>query len=200
VNFSNIREDGAMSYHRHGGHWGSGPWGGGAPPWAEFLRGFGPPGRPRDAGPRVRRGDVRLAIIDVLAVQPMNGYQVIQQIAERTRGEWKPSPGSVYPTLQQLQDEGLIRESGEGGRRTFELTEEGRSFVEEHLDELAATWRVFDNSDPDPGDLRPVIGQVMGACWQLAFTGTMPQQQQALEILADTKRKLYRLLADGGSR
>jgi DNA-binding PadR family transcriptional regulator len=189
-----------MSYHRHAGHWGAAPWGGGPPPWAEFLRGFGPPGRPREAGPKVRRGDVRLAIIDVLAVQPMNGYQVIQQIAERSRGEWKPSPGSVYPTLQQLQDEGLIRESGEAGRRTFELTEEGREFVESHLDELASTWRGFDEAEADPDDLRPVIGQVMGACWQVAFSGTMPQQRQALEILAETKQKLYRLLADGGSQ
>jgi DNA-binding PadR family transcriptional regulator len=192
-----------MSYHRHGGHaghWGSAPWGAGPPPWAEFLRTFGPPARGRESGPKVRRGDVRLAIIDVLAVQPMNGYQVIQQISERSNGEWKPSPGSVYPTLQQLQDEGLIRESGEGGRRTFELTDEGRAFVEEHLDELAATWRGFEQREPDPDDLRPVIGQVMGACWQVALTGTLPQQQEALEILAETKRRLYRLLADGDSR
>jgi DNA-binding PadR family transcriptional regulator len=195
-----------MSYHRHsghgghGGHWGSAPWGGGPPPWAEFLRAFGPPGRMRETGPRVRRGDVRLAIIDVLAVQPMNGYQVIQQISDRSHGEWKPSPGSVYPTLQQLQDEGLIRESGEGGRRTFELTDEGRTFVEEHLSELAATWRAFDRSEADPDDLRPVIGQVMGACWQVALTGTLPQQQEALEILAETKQRLYRLLADGATR
>jgi DNA-binding PadR family transcriptional regulator len=147
----------------------------------------------------VRRGDVRLAIIDVLAAQPMNGYQVIQRIAERSRGEWKPSPGSVYPTLQQLQDEGLIRESGQDGRRTFELTAQGQSFVQAHLDELADTWRVFDDAEPDPDDLRPVIGQVMGACWQVAFTGTLPQQRQALDILADTKQQLYRLLADEGS-
>jgi DNA-binding PadR family transcriptional regulator len=187
-----------MTYHRHAGHWGGAPWGGGPPPWAEFLRFFGSPGRPRESGPKVRRGDVRLAIIDVLAVQPMNGYQVIQQIAERSRGEWKPSPGSVYPTLQQLQDEGLIRETDQGGRRTFELTDEGRSFVEGHLDELAATWRAFDEAEPDPDDLRPVIGQVMGACWQVAFTGTMPQQREALRILTETKQKLYRLLADGG--
>jgi DNA-binding PadR family transcriptional regulator len=192
-----------MSYHRHGSHggqWGSAPWGAGPPPWAEFLRTFGPPGHGREPGPKVRRGDVRLAIIDVLAVQPMNGYQVIQQISERSNGEWKPSPGSVYPTLQQLQDEGLIRESGEGGRRTFELTDEGRAFVEEHLDELATTWRGLQRSEPGPDDLRPVIGQVMGACWQVALTGTLPQQQEALDILADTKRRLYRLLADGDSR
>jgi DNA-binding PadR family transcriptional regulator len=188
-----------VSHHRHGGAWGVGPWAG-RPPWAEFLRGFGPPQHQRHAGPRVRRGDVRMAILDVLAVEPMNGYQVIQQIAERSGGEWKPSPGSVYPTLQQLQDEGLIGERGEGGRRSFELTAEGRSYVEAHLDEIAGTWRVFDEAESDPDDLRPVIGQVIGACWQVACTGTMPQQAQALEILSDTKQKLYRLLADGGSR
>lgn len=189
-----------MTHHRHGGPWGASPWGGGPPPWAEFLRGFAPPQHQHQVGPKVRRGDVRMAILDVLAVQPMNGYQVIQQIAERSGGAWKPSPGSVYPTLQQLQDEGLIAERGEGGSRTFELTENGLAYVEAHLDELAGTWRAFDEAEPDPGDLRPVIGQVMGACWQVAFTGTMPQQAKALEILAETKQQLYRLLADGEGR
>lgn len=191
-----------MGHHRHGGVWGAGPWGWGQqPPWAEFLRGFGPPPGHRSHGQsRARRGDVRLAVIDVLAVQPMNGYQVIQQIAERSGGAWKPSPGSVYPTLQQLQDEGLVGESGDDGRRRFELTDEGRAYVESHLDELAATWEPFEDGEPDPGDLRPVIGQVMGACWQVAVTGTMPQQAEAMAILAETKQKLYQLLADGGSR
>lgn len=187
-------------YHRHGGPWGGAGWGGGQPPWAEFLRAFAPPQhRHGGSGPKVRRGDVRLAIVDVLAVEPMNGYQVIQQIAQRTDGAWKPSPGSVYPTLQQLQDEGLVREQGEGGRRQFELTDEGRAYVESHLDELAATWRAFDEGEPDPDDLRPIIGQVMGACWQVATTGTMPQQNEAVEILRDTKQRLFRLLADGGT-
>ncbi len=184
-------------YSRHCGPLGGGHWGSAQAPWAEFLRAFAPPHqRPRTGAPKVRRGDVRMAIIDVLAVQPMNGYQVIQQIAERTRGEWKPSPGSVYPTLQQLQDEGLIQERGEGGRREFELTADGRAYVESHLDELAATWRGFEEGEPDPGDLRPMIGQVMGACWQVATTGTIPQQTEALEILRDTKQRLFRLLAE----
>jgi len=165
------------------------------------LRAFTPPQQQRGGGPKVRRGDVRAAIIDVLAVQSMNGYQVIQQIAERSGGAWKPSPGSVYPTLELLQDEGLIRERDESGRRTFELTDDGHAYVEEHLGELAATWRVFDDdAAPDPDDLRPVIGQVMGACWQLALTGSVPQQTEAMEILSDAKRKLYRLLADGDGR
>jgi DNA-binding PadR family transcriptional regulator len=189
-------------HHKHGGPWGGGAsWGGGQPPWADFLRGFAPqPGHSGGPRSKVRRGDVRMAIVDVLAVEPMNGYQVIQQIAERSSGEWKPSPGSVYPTLQQLQDEGLIQEQGEGGRRTFELTDDGRAYVESHLDELAATWRAFDEGEPDPDDLRPVIGQVMGACWQVAVTGTMPQQAEAMQILRDTKQRLFRLLAEAEPR
>jgi DNA-binding PadR family transcriptional regulator len=191
-----------MGHHWHGGAWGAGPWGS-PPPWAEFMRGFGAFRDPRSrGGPKVRRGDVRLAIIDVLAAEPMNGYQVIQEIARRSGGEWKPSPGSVYPTLQQLQDEGLITERGEGGsRRRFELTDDGHAYVEEHLSELAETWRSFEEpeSAADSNDLRPVIGQVMGACWQVACSGTMPQQEKAFEILSETKSRLYRLLAEGGT-
>jgi DNA-binding PadR family transcriptional regulator len=167
------------------------------------MRGFGAFRDPRSrGGPKVRRGDVRLAIIDVLAAEPLNGYQVIQEIARRSGGEWKPSPGSVYPTLQQLQDEGLISERGDGGsRRRFELTDEGHAYVEEHLSELAETWRAFEEPESgiDSNDLRPVIGQLMGACWQVACTGTMPQQEKAFEILSETKTKLYRLLAEGGA-
>ena len=80
-------------------------------------------------GPKVRRGDVRSAILDVLAVEPMNGYQIIQQIAERSSGAWKPSPGSVYPTVQQLEDEGLVEGTEGGGTRLLRLTEEGKAYV-----------------------------------------------------------------------
>jgi DNA-binding PadR family transcriptional regulator len=150
-------------------------------------------------GPKVRRGDVRAAILDVLAVEPMNGYQVIQQIAERSGGAWKPSPGSVYPTVQQLEDEGLVEGRDGDGRRLLQLTEEGRRYVEEHPDELARTWHAFDQAEEadGPGDLKPVIGQVMGAVWQVVVSGTRQQQAEAAEILADTRRKLYGLLAEG---
>jgi DNA-binding PadR family transcriptional regulator len=147
----------------------------------------------------VRRGDVRAAILDVLAVEPMNGYQIIQQIAERSGGAWKPSPGSVYPTVQQLEDEGLVEGTEGEGRRLLRLTDEGRRYVEEHPDELAATWRPFDEPDQEegPGDLKPVIGQVMAAVWQVVVSGTRQQQAEAAEILADTRRRLYGLLAEG---
>jgi len=149
----------------------------------------------------VRRGDVRAAILDVLAVEAMNGYQIIQQIAERSGGAWKPSPGSVYPTVQQLEDEGLVEGQESEGRRLLQLTEEGRRYVEEHPDELARTWQSFDDDEPQqtdrPGDLKPVIGQVMGAVWQVVVSGTKQQQAEAAEILADTRRRLYGLLAEG---
>ena len=191
----------------HGGFGGQrGSWAGGPPPWVQGLieiaqgggRGdFGPgPGR---RGPKVRRGDVRAAILDVLAVEPMNGYQIIQQIAERSGGAWKPSPGSVYPTVQQLEDEGLVEGHEGQGRRLLRLSDEGRRYVEEHPDELAATWRPFEQGEEDegPGDLKPVIGQMMGAVWQVVVSGTAQQQAEAAEILSDARRKLYGILADG---
>ena len=175
------------------------PWSSGPPPWLQGLIGLAQSGAQAPRAPRVRRGDVRAAILDVLAVEPMNGYQVIQQIAERSGGAWKPSPGSVYPTVQQLEDEGLVEGIDGDGRRLLRLTDEGRAYVEEHPDELAATWRPFDEAGEDegPGDLKPVIGQVMGAVWQVVVSGTQQQKAEATEILADTRRRLYGLLAEG---
>ena len=156
-----------------------------------------PPGR---AGPRARRGDVRSAILDVLSVEPMNGYQVIQQIAERTGGV-EAQPGSVYPTVQQLEDEGLVEGSEDGGRRLLRLTDDGRDVrrgaprrARRHLAALHRGRRPATTGAPD---LKPVIGQVMSAVWQV-MTHRHPQQQaEAAEILADTRRRLYGLLADG---
>jgi DNA-binding PadR family transcriptional regulator len=160
----------------------------------------------RVRGPKVRRGDVRTAIIDVLhrartADEPINGYQVIQQIAELSNGEWRPSPGSVYPTIQQLEDEGLVEADDERGRRTLRLTEEGRRYVEERAVEMAETWAPFGEQRQANGDeyanLKPEIGQVMAAVWQIVTTGTDRQRRDAINILIETRRKLYGLLADG---
>jgi DNA-binding PadR family transcriptional regulator len=178
-----------------------GGWSGGPPPWVQGLIGLaqsGGAGPHSGRGPRVRRGDVRAAILDVLAVEPMNGYQVIQQIAERSGGAWKPSPGSVYPTVQQLEDEGLVEGRDGERRRLLQLTDEGRQYVEEHPDELAATWQAFEtDEDEHTGDLKPAIGQVMGAVWQIVTSGTRQQQAEAAVILGETRRRLYGLLADG---
>ena len=178
---------------------GPGPWGG---PFEFGTRGgpFGPPkfgGR----GPRVRRGDVRAAILDLLAEgQPWNGYQIIQEIGARTQGVWRPSAGSVYPALQQLEDEALIRaEAGEDRRRMYTLSEEGRAYVTEHADELKASWDAVTGSVNDTEvQLRHTIHQVMVAVSQVAQAGSAAQVQQAGKILADTRRALYRILAADG--
>ena len=196
---------------RRGGPWGE--WGGGwdgpgrpgPPPWVAGLFGMGSM-HEQKRGPRVRRGDVRSAILDVLRVaeggaEPVNGYQVIQQISERSQGAWRPSPGSVYPTIQQLQDEGLVETDDERGRRSLALTDDGRQYAADHADELAAVWRPFEREAREEetsfAGLKPEIGQVMGAVWQIITAGSETQQRAAIEVLVDTRRKLYGILADG---
>ena len=181
-----------------------GPFAGG-PPFDFAMRGgpFGPP-RFGGRGPRVRRGDVRAAILDLLAEgQPWNGYQIIQEIGSRTQGVWRPSAGSVYPALQLLEDEGLIStqrdEATDGRTRMFTLTEQGRAYVTEHADELRASWDAVTGSvDQDEVQLRDTVKQVIVAVTQVSQAGTPAQIQQAGKILADTRRALYRILAADG--
>jgi DNA-binding PadR family transcriptional regulator len=164
-------------------------WGG--PPWGPMWAGGG-------RGPKARRGDVRAAILAVLAEQPRNGYQVIQEIAERSGGVWKPSPGSIYPTLQQLEDEGLVRADNDGGRRVYALTDEGRAYVAEHPDEIAAPWAGMTEPSDEDG-LKPLIGQVAAAVWQVVAVGSPEQQAKAREALSDLRRRLHTILADDDS-
>jgi DNA-binding PadR family transcriptional regulator len=158
---------------------------------------FGEPGRRGMRGPRAKRGDVRAAALALLAEEPMNGYQIIQAIGERSDGVWRPSPGSVYPALQQLEDEGLIRaEAGDGGRRAYRLTDEGRSYVEAHPDEVRAPWELVAGSVGDTAlEMRSLIGQVGMAAFQVVSAGTEGQVAQARTVLTDARKALYRLLA-----
>ena len=159
------------------------------PPWA--------PGGPRGwRASKARRGDIRAAILAVLAEQPMNGYQIIQEVAERSSGMWKPSPGSIYPTLQQLEDEGLIRADADAGRRTFTLTDEGRAYVTEHREEVSAPWQAMAEGGEEEGGLKPLIGQVAAAIWQIIAVGTPDQQGRAREALTELRRRLYAILAE----
>jgi DNA-binding PadR family transcriptional regulator len=178
---------------------GPGPWPGPGGPFEFGMRGgpFGPP-KFRGRGPRVRRGDVRAAILDLLAEgQPWNGYQIIQDISARTHGVWRPSAGSVYPALQQLEDEALIQaEAGEDRRRMYTLTDEGRAYVAEHADELKASWDAVTGSvDAAEVQLWDTVRQVAVAVTQVAQAGSAAQVTQAGKILADTRRALYRILA-----
>ena len=126
----------------------------------------------------------------------MNGYQIIQEIGERSGGVWRPSPGSIYPALQQLEDEGLIQAEAAEGRRAYQLTDEGRSYVEAHPEEVRAPWDVVAGSVGDSAiEMRNLIGQVAMAAFQVVSAGTEAQVGQAREVLTDTRKALYRLLA-----
>lgn len=176
-----------------GNPFGGNPFGGnpfGGPP---FGRPPGPPFRP---GPKVARGDVRAAILALLAEQPWNGYQIIQEISKRSGGIWKPSSGSVYPALQQLEDEGLIRAEEREGRRVFQLTEAGHAYVAARKDELAAPWEAVSESvDERVVALHTLIGQVSMAAMQVAAAGSEAQIAAAQKVLTEVRRAMYRILA-----
>jgi len=151
----------------------------------------------RMRGPRARRGDVRAAALALLSEQPMNGYQIIQEITDRSGGVWRPSPGSVYPALQQLEDEGLIGAvAGDGGRRAYQLTDEGQQYAASHADELRAPWDIVAGSAGGTAiEMRKLIGQVAMAAVQVVSAGTDAQAAQARQVLTETRKALYRILA-----
>jgi DNA-binding PadR family transcriptional regulator len=157
---------------------------------------FGPPfGGPRGRGRR-RRGDVRVALLMLLAEEPRNGYQLMQEIEERSDGRWRPSPGSVYPTLSQLEDEGLIRSIDRDGQKLFEITDTGQERVAQAGGETAP-WDSEDDPEEQPlAKLGPLVVQVGKATWQVAQAGDYEQIAKAIETLTETRRKLYRILAE----
>jgi DNA-binding PadR family transcriptional regulator len=168
----------------HGGF--GGPWGGLWP---------GPPGFAR--GPKAGRGDVRAAILALLQEGPRNGYQIMSEIEERSGGAWRPSPGAVYPALAQLADEGLIEAEESGGRRTFSLTAEGRRYVEENPRQARAAWESM--TEAGPGEMPGLFVQAArlgGSIVQVAREGTPEQVQAAEALLEQTRRAMYRILAD----
>ena len=190
-------------------HFGPGGPGGG--------RGFGPPGPPfgrgtwtapvfggMPGGPgfgrrrRASRGDVRTAALLLLAEEPRNGYQIMQELEERSEGLWRPSPGSVYPALQQLEDEGLIRSEEADGRRLYHLTDAGRTYVAERPDDQPAPWETFTDSLSDQhGETAALMRDVGMAFVQVLHAGSEAQVAEAGRVLAETRRSLYRILADG---
>ena len=125
----------------------------------------------------------------------MHGYEMIQQIAERSNGLWKPSPGSVYPTLQLLGDEGLIATTeSQGSKKLYELTEEGRAAAEKV--ETPPWDEITEGADPGHIILRAAVGQLLGAVWQSAHTATADQQQRIVEILNNARREIYGILGE----
>lgn len=168
----------------------------GAPGFGPGFGGFGPRGFMPPGPQRKRRGDVRSAIISLLSEAPSNGYGLIKQIAERSGGTWTPSPGSVYPTLQQLVDEELIEAVGEGRRTEFQLTDDGRAYVTDHAEELERVWAsVTERTDADAG-LHESVAKLMGVVHQFRFAATDEQRAKAVAQLDETRRALYGILAD----
>ncbi|GAA4900965.1 transcriptional regulator, PadR family [Stackebrandtia albiflava] len=192
---------------RHRGHrggWGGGgfgfggPWGAQIPPVPPLppMPPFPPGGGRR--GRKARRGDVRAAILALLNEGPHNGYQIIQEIGERSQGAWRPSPGAVYPALQQLSDEELVQPVGEGRKTVYELTEAGRTHVAEHSDEVNAPWEsMIPKVDDSVWELFELAAQSSAALMQVAQSGAPAQVARAKKVLNDTRRALYQILADG---
>ncbi|MFG2820363.1 PadR family transcriptional regulator [Kitasatospora sp. NPDC048365] len=168
------------------------------PPFGGRGHGFGGHGgrgHGRGRGGRARRGDVRASLLALLKERPMHGYEMITEIGERTGGAWRPSPGSVYPTLQLLEEEGLVRAQEVSGKRLFELTEKGREEAEAGAqspwDEAGrgVDWEAIQ-------EVGAALGAVDNAVRQVMATGTEEQRAKGLAVLAEAKKKLYLILAE----
>ncbi len=176
---------------------GFGPFGPFGPPFGGGPGGpFGGRG-PGRGGPRgrARRGDVRASILALLKDRPMHGYEMIQEIAERSGGAWKPSPGSVYPTLQLLEDEGLIISESEGGKKHFSLTDAGRAEAEQGAE---APWEEVGRGVDWEAvqEVRTAAGGLAAAFQQVWATGTAEQREKALRVVNDARKSLYLILAE----
>lgn len=171
------------AHERHGG------WGG--PPFVG-SGGF------RSRGRKARRGDVRTAALLLIAEEPRNGYAIMQELEERSGGAWRPSAGSIYPALQLLEDEGLIRSEEVDGRKLYHLTDAGRRLVEARPKDQPAPW---DALAGDIGDdaraIMKVAREVMIAAAQVMQTGSESQRAQARRLLVGLRRDLYGILAAG---
>jgi len=158
---------------------------------------FGPGGGRGRGGPRgrARRGDVRASILALLKDRPMHGYEMIQEIAERTQNLWRPSPGSVYPTLQLLVDEGLtVATESEGSKKLFELTDDGRAAADKI--ETPPWEEITDDVDPAHVTLRSAVAQLMGAVAQSAHATNSEQQKRIVDIVNNARREIYQILGE----
>ena len=180
--------------HGHGFPGGPG-FGGRGSGFGGFGPGFGPGYGPRGSR-RASRGDIRSVILTLLASGPSNGYGLIKAIAEKTGGAWRPSPGSVYPTLQQLVDEELIASTGDGRRTEYELTDAGRAYLAEHADDLKKAWDATPGQSDADAAFHESVGKLMGVVHQFRFSATDAQRTAAIDKLDEARRALYLILAD----
>jgi DNA-binding PadR family transcriptional regulator len=168
--------------------WADGPWAEWSDPrFADRLWG---------GNRRMRRGDVRGEVLTALLDGPAHGYEVIRRLEERSGGAWRPSPGSVYPTLQLLDDSGLVRSSEQDGRRTYELTDEGRTEAEQHAAKGQAGGPGDDTETQGRFGVRSAAVEVLKAAMQVAGVGTPDQVGRAIALLRQTRQSLYQILAE----
>jgi DNA-binding PadR family transcriptional regulator len=196
------RMEAQASRHQHKGPWdrnfsgpgGPGHWGGG---FAGQRKGGWWPGPPGGPGPKASRGDVRAAILALLREGPRNGYQIMSEVEERSGGAWRPSPGAVYPALSQLADEGLIEATDSGSRRTFQLTDAGRQYVEQNPEMARGAWESTEQREAwQLPSLFAEAARLGSGIVQIAHAGTPAQVRAAERLLEQTRRELYRILAD----
>lgn len=164
----------------------------------EYARSRGPRyGRGR-GGMRARRGDVRAAVLALLAERPMHGYEMIKELEERTGGAWTPSPGSIYPTLQMLEDEGLVRGEERDGKRRFALTEAGSAEQSEKAGEQTPWEAVRADADPEAINLKDSVRKLHHAIGQVFHAADETQQKKVRELLDESRRRIYAILAEEG--
>ena len=182
-----------MHFHRG---WEGGPRGGWQRgPWVGFGP-WGPPFGGRGGGPRVRRGNVRAAILALLTERPMHGYEMIQELEARTNGVWRPSAGSIYPTLQLLEEEGLVTGEESEGKRRFSLTDAGRAEAEALG---RPPWEeVADGGEAYASNLRESAFQLGAAIIQVVRTGSDDQIAKTRDVLNDARRRIYTVLGEDG--
>jgi DNA-binding PadR family transcriptional regulator len=174
---------GGYRRHRHG-DFGEGP--------------FGPGSGGRGGWRKARRGDIRTAALLLLAEEPRNGYEIMQLVEERSNGVWRPSPGSVYPALAQLEDEGLIRSQELDGRKVFAITDEGRALLAQRGADRPAPWEEMSRgAGGDYAQIGKLVREIAFAFKQIARTGSLTQLASARDVLVQTRRDLYGILADG---
>jgi DNA-binding PadR family transcriptional regulator len=145
----------------------------------------------------MRRGDIRTALLAILAEDPGHGYDLIQRLEEKTSGAWRPSPGSVYPTLQLLEDEGLARSGEHDGKRVYEITDTGREEAARRVEEAGGTpWEIAGRNDTRVGEFRGAIRDLIVAAKQVSSSGNQDQVERMLEILKRARRDIYTMLAE----
>jgi DNA-binding PadR family transcriptional regulator len=147
---------------------------------------------------RARHGEVRAAVLVLLAERPMHGYEIMQELAQRTGGGWRPSQGTVYPALSSLKQEGLITDTGDGARRTFNLTDAGRAEAEEQAGQGEPPWqRLAEQADTEEARLQDAFHRTGQAFAQVIRVGSADQKAKALQAVNDLRRGLYLILAEG---